>query len=65
MSKYNALWEFIQESKESGLKLTFEQINEIAGIPLDHSFLNYKKELNGRIVEIDMDKHGIYIELIE
>lgn len=27
--------------------------------------LNYKKELNGRIVEIDLDKHGIYIELIE
>ena len=27
--------------------------------------LNYRKELNGRIVEIDLDKHGIYIELIE
>lgn len=27
--------------------------------------LNNKKELNGRIVEIDLDKHGIYIELIE
>lgn len=27
--------------------------------------LNNKKELDGRIVEIDLDKHGIYIELIE
>ena len=27
--------------------------------------LNYRKELNGRIVEIDLDKHGIYIELIK
>ncbi|WP_431815512.1 hypothetical protein [Limosilactobacillus portuensis] len=25
--------------------LTFEQIGEIAGVPLDHSFLRYKKEL--------------------
>ena len=27
--------------------------------------LNYRKELSGRIVEIDLDKHGIYIELID
>jgi len=27
--------------------------------------LNYKRDLDGRIVEIDLDKHGIYIELIE
>ena len=27
--------------------------------------LNFKKELQGRIVEIDLDKHGIYIELIK
>ena len=27
--------------------------------------LAQKKELNGRIIEIDLDKHGIYIELIE
>ena len=26
--------------------------------------LTQKKELNGRIVEIDLDKHGIYIEVI-
>ena len=26
-------------------KLTFEEIESIAGIPIDHSFLSYKKEL--------------------
>lgn len=26
-------------------KLTFDEIKGIAGIPIDHSFLNYKKEL--------------------
>ena len=26
--------------------------------------LNKKKDINGTIVEIDLDKHGIYIDLI-
>lgn len=30
---------------EDSLKLTFSQIGEVAGIPLDHSFLGFKKEL--------------------
>lgn len=25
--------------------MTFEEIQEIAGVPIDHSFLRYKKEL--------------------
>ena len=25
--------------------MTFDEINEIAGVPMDHSFLNAKKEL--------------------
>lgn len=45
MSKYNSLWEYIHSTGDQSLKLTFEQIHTIAGIPLDHSFLNYKKEL--------------------
>lgn len=47
MSKYNALWEYIQKNGSPSFKLTFEEIQEIAGIPIDHSFLNYKKELTG------------------
>ena len=45
MSKYDALWAYVQKDRSPTLKLTFEQIQEIAGIPIDHSFLKYKKEL--------------------
>lgn len=45
MSKYNTLWEHVQNSKSSSFKLTFDEIENIAGIPIDHSFLKYKKEL--------------------
>lgn len=45
MSKYNPLWEYVQKSESKSIKLTFEEIQKIAGIPLDHSFLKYKKEL--------------------
>ena len=45
MSKYDALWKFIGNCCEQKRKLTFAEIREIAGIEIDHSFLNYKKEL--------------------
>ncbi|MCI8697165.1 hypothetical protein [uncultured Acetatifactor sp.] len=45
MSKYSALWEYVQKNGSQALKLTFEEIKDIAGIPIDHSFLKYKKEL--------------------
>jgi len=45
MSKYNALWEYIRKDGSQSLKLSFADIHDIAGIEIDHSFLNYKKEL--------------------
>lgn len=45
MSKYDALWKYVKENANQSLKLTFGEIQDIAGVPLDHSFLNYKKEL--------------------
>ncbi len=45
MSKYNYLWEYVQKNDSEFLKLSFEEIHDIAGIPIDHSFLKYKKEL--------------------
>ena len=45
MSKYNALWEYAQKSGKESFQLTFEEIQKIAGVPIDHSFLKYKKEL--------------------
>ena len=45
MSKYDARWAYVQKDGSPTLKLTFAQIQDIAGIPIDHSFLRYKKEL--------------------
>ena len=45
MSKYNALWEYVRQKGSPSFQLTFEEIQQIAGIPIDHSFLTYKKEL--------------------
>lgn len=44
-SKYNSLWEYVQSNGNQSFKMTFEEIRDIAGIPIDHSFLKYKKEL--------------------
>ena len=45
MSKYDALWAYLQQSGRLRLVLTFDQIGQIAGVPLDHSFLKWKREL--------------------
>jgi hypothetical protein len=45
MSKYKLLWEHIKKDNGNELKLTFIDIEKILGFPIDHSFLNYKKEL--------------------
>jgi hypothetical protein len=45
MSKYNALWEYVQKDGRPAFKLSFAEIKEIIGIEIDHSFLTYKKEL--------------------
>ena len=45
MSKYDPLWTWIAGNGSDDFTLTFAQIEQIAGIPIDHSFLNFKKEL--------------------
>ena len=46
MSKYQRLWEYISEQNVEKLVLTFAEIEKISGMPIDHSFLNCKKELS-------------------
>ena len=43
MSKYVPLWEYIKTNASS--ELTFEEVWKICGFPIDHAFLNCKKEL--------------------
>ena len=45
MSKYEPLWKWIKENGTDSFKLTYADIEKITGLPIDHSFLSYKKEL--------------------
>ena len=45
MSKYEQLWEWVGKQTAKNLTLTFAEMQQILGFPIDHSFLNYKKEL--------------------
>ena len=51
MSKYNKLWEYIESCGKEQFVLTFEEINSIAGVPLDHSFL---KNIRKNFLNIDI-----------
>ncbi len=44
MSKYNPLWEHLKNNEGDSIKLNFEEIKNVLGFDIDHSFLNYKKE---------------------
>ena len=45
MSKYEPLWDWVGKQPAKNHTLTFAEIQQILGFPIDHSFLNYKKEL--------------------
>lgn len=45
MSKYEPLWIYIQQKGKDGMLLSFDDIHDILGFPISHSFLTYKKEL--------------------
>ena len=68
MSKYNDLWEYVKKSKADSLKLTFDEIQAIAGVAVDHSFLNCKKELNEygyQVEKISIKDKSVLIQRIE
>lgn len=45
MSKYKPLWEYLKETNKEYYKLSYNEIKEILGFEIDHSFLTNKKEL--------------------
>ena len=62
MGKYDALWAWIREHGTDSFRLTFAEIERIAGIPIDHSFLKYKKELTEygyRVGKISMKEQTV------
>ena len=48
MSKYEPLWKYVTETCGEELVLSFEEIEQITGFPIDHAFLQDKKELTLR-----------------
>ncbi len=62
MSKYARLWEYIRA--QAPAELRFEQVEEICGFSIDHSFLSYKKELEAygfQVGKISMKNQTIQI----
>ena len=56
MDNYNLLWKYLIEyfkENNNNLTLSFDEINKIASIPLDHSFLKHKKELEQYNIKVD------------
>ena len=44
MSKYDPLWNYLKKNIKDNYKLSYEEIKNILGFDIDHSFLTYKKE---------------------
>lgn len=44
--RYEILWQYIKATDAQYLTLSFPDIETILGFPIDHAFLNYKKELH-------------------
>lgn len=45
MSKYEPLWKYIKDNNKDSYILSYEEIKNILGFNIDHSFLTFKKEL--------------------
>lgn len=68
MSKYEPLWKWIKENGTDSFKLTYDEIEKIAGIPIDHSFLSFKKELleyGFKVGRISMKEQTVAFERVE
>ena len=53
MSKYDPIWKYLKEKNQDRCQLSYEEMKEILGFTIDHSFLSSKKEAEqyGYIVE--------------
>lgn len=67
MSKYNPLWNFFKKNNQENYKLTYEEIKNILGFDIDHSFLSFKKELKDygyEVIKISMKEKYIIFKRI-
>ena len=62
MSKYDKLWDYVARQGENSINLTFDKVSSVSGVPIDHSFLNFKKELEEygcRVCKISMKNKSV------
>ena len=54
--------------QENSFKLTFDEIADVSGVPIDHSFLKYKKELleyGYQVGKISMKEQTVIFSKVE
>lgn len=67
MSKYEPLWKYLKENDKDNYKLSYEEIKNILGFDIDHSFLTYKKELKEygyEVSKISMKEKTVFFNKI-
>lgn len=68
MSKYVKLWNYLKSKNQDSYELSFEEIKNILGFDIDHSFLKHKKELLSygyEVVKISMKDKKIFFKKVE
>lgn len=67
MSKYEPLWTYLKEKNQENIQLSFNEIKEILGFSIDHSFLKYKREVINygyQVIKISMKEKWINFKKI-
>ena len=68
MSKYLPLWKYIKDNDFYSYKLSYDEIKNILGFEIDHSFLTFKKELKEygyEVIRISMKEKMVIINRIK
>jgi len=67
ISKYEPLWKYLKKNKKDNYKISFQEIKQILGFQLDHSFLTHKKEAQDygyEVVKISLKEKNIIFNKI-
>ena len=68
MSKYEPLWKYLKENNQDTYPLSYEEIKNILGFEIDHSFLTYKKEIKAygyEVLKISMKEKKIVFNKVK
>ena len=67
MSKYDKLWKYVVDDNKEKYELNFDEIKDILGFEIDHSFLKYKNELEDfgyKVIKIKLKEKSVLIEKV-